>query len=285
MPDKRPALGRGLSVLIPDIPQANSSTSAAAANEIDLDLLEPNENQPRRFIDEKKLQELAQSIRGNGVIQPIIVRPKASGHYEIVAGERRWRAAQKAGLLKVPVVVREVEDEKRLELALIENIQRENLNPLEEAKAYKQLSEQLTQEEISSVVGKDRATVANYQRLLALPVEIQNDLAAGGLSMGHARALLGVPDPAIQRRLARDIKTRELSVRDAELLVKNFLSPKSTRRGTKESDVHTRAAEERLRLALGTRVQIKRSTRGGRIEIQFTSDNELQRLFEQLTAQ
>ncbi len=285
MPDKRPALGRGLSALIPDIPQANSPSSTSVTNEVDLDLLQPNEDQPRRSIDETKLEELAQSIRGSGVIQPIIVRPKETGKYEIVAGERRWRAAQKAGLLKVPVVVREVDDNRRLELALIENIQRENLNPLEEAKAYKQLSEQLTQEEISSVVGKDRATVANYQRLLALPIEVQNDLAAGGLSMGHARALLSLTDPAIQRRLARDIQSRVLSVRDTELLVKSILSPKPTRLSTKEPDVHTRAAEERLRVVLGTRVQIKRKVRGGRIEIQFTSDDELQRLFEQLTAQ
>ena len=285
MPDKRPALGRGLSALIPDIPQAQSPTSTPVTNEVDLDLLQPNEDQPRRSFDETKLQELAQSIRGSGVIQPIIVRAKETGKYEIVAGERRWRAAQKAGLLKVPVVVREVDDNKRLELALIENIQRENLNPLEEAKAYRQLSEKLTQEEISSVVGKDRATVANYQRLLALPVEIQNDLAAGGLSMGHARTLLSVTDQAIQRRLARDIQSRGLSVRDTELLVKSILAPKSARLSKKEPDVHTRAAEERLRLVLGTRVQINRKVRGGRIEIQFTSDNELQRLFEQLTAQ
>ena len=285
MPERRPALGRGLSALIPDVPPPPPEPETP--NELDLDQLNPNADQPRTAIDDAKLDELAQSIKRSGVIQPILVRRQAAGRYEIVAGERRWRAAQRAGLLKVPVVVRDVPDEKRLELAMIENIQRENLNPIEEANAYKRLAGefQLTQAEIAQAVGKDRATVANYQRLLTLPAEIQADVITGALSMGHARAIVGLPDAVAQRRAARDVRVRDLSVRETEVLVKKLLVPKDPRLAPPPPDVHTKAAEERLRIALGTRVQIVRRTIGGRIEIQFSSEDELQRLFEQLTDQ
>ncbi len=284
MPDKRPALGRGLSALIPEIPPPPAATDTPA--EVDLDLLEPNRDQPRSVIDDTKLEQLAQSIKSNGIIQPIVVRRQPSGGFEIVAGERRWRAAQRAGLLRVPVVVRDVPDEKRLELALIENIQREDLNPIEEARAYKRLADQfnLTQEAIARAVGRDRATVANYQRLLTLPADVQGDVASGGLTMGHARALAGLPDAAAQRRAARDVRNRQLSVRDTELLVKRLLGPPIRRQPQPAPDVHTKAAEERLRVALGTGVEIVRRGGGGRIVVHFTSDRELQRLFEQLTA-
>ena len=284
MPDKRPALGRGLSALIPEIPPPPAATDTPA--EVDLDLLEPNRDQPRSVIDDTKLEQLAQSIKSNGIIQPILVRRQPSGGFEIVAGERRWRAAQRAGLLRVPVVVRDVPDEKRLELALIENIQREDLNPIEEARAYKRLADQfnLTQEAIARAVGRDRATVANYQRLLTLPADVQGDVASGGLTMGHARALAGLPDAAAQRRAARDVRNRQLSVRDTELLVKRLLGPPIRRQPQPAPDVHTKAAEERLRVALGTGVEIVRRGGGGRIVVHFTSDRELQRLFEQLTA-
>ena len=284
MPEKRPALGRGLSALIPEVPPAPPPTEAP--HEIDLDLLEPNHDQPRTAMDEAKLDELAQSIKVSGVIQPIVVRRLVAGTYEIVTGERRWRAAQRAGLLKVPVVIRDVPDDKRLELALVENIQRENLNPLEEARAYKRLADehQLTQEEIARAVGKDRATVANYQRLLTLPTEVQAAVADGTLSMGHARALVGLSDAAAQRRAARDIRARELSVRETEALVKRLLAPPISRRPALEPDVHTKAAAEGLRIALGTRVDIIRRRGGGRIEVHFNSEDELQRLYEQLTA-
>ena len=284
MPDKRPALGRGLSALIPEIPPPPAATDTPA--EVDLDLLEPNRDQPRSIIDDTKLEQLAQSIKSNGIIQPIVVRRQPSGGFEIVAGERRWRAAQRAGLLTVPVVVRDVPDEKRLELALIENIQREDLNPIEEARAYKRLADQfnLTQEAIAHAVGRDRATVANYQRLLTLPADVQGDVASGALTMGHARALAGLPDAAAQRRAARDVRNRKLSVRDTELLVKRLLGPPIRRQPQPAPDVHTKAAEERLRVALGTGVEIVRRGSGGRIVVHFTSDRELQRLFEQLTA-
>lgn len=284
MPDKRPALGRGLRALIPDVPVPETAPVRAPA-EVDLDLLEPNRDQPRRIMDDARLDELAQSIRGSGVIQPIVVRPRDGGTYEIVAGERRWRAAQRAGLLKVPVVVRDVPDAKRLEMALVENVQREDLSPIEEARAYKRLADELrlTQEEISQAVGKDRATVANYQRLLALPPEVQSDVSSGALSMGHARALLGLPDAAAQRRAAHDVRVRGLSVRDTELLVKKRLAPAPSP-PLASSDPNTKAAAERLRIALGARVEIVRQREGGRIQIHFGSEAELQRLFEQLTA-
>jgi ParB family chromosome partitioning protein len=298
MAEKRPALGRGLSALIPDAapPPRAAAPAAAGVNdrpaEVDIDLLRPNPRQPRVHIDDLKLEELAQSIRANGVIQPVVVRKAAGGdpaspRYEIIAGERRWRAAQRAGLLKVPVAVREVSDDKLLEVALIENIQRENLNPIEEAQAYRRLSDEhrLSQEEMAAAVGKDRATIANYMRLLRLPDEVRNDVAAGSLSMGHARALLGLADAAAQRRVAREAVSRALSVRDLEELVRREHAPKpAPTEDTEKVDPNTRAAEERLRMALGTRVRIRRRGKGGRIEIDFVNEDELQRVYERLTS-
>ncbi len=291
MAEKRPALGRGLSALIPPAPPPQPAAAPAPPapgaparpTEIDIDLLTPNPRQPRTSIDEGTLEELAQSIRSNGVIQPILVRP-SGGRYEIVAGERRWRAAQRAGLLKVPVTIREIDDASLLQVALIENIQREDLNPIEEAQAYRRLADELklSQESIAGAVGKDRATVANYVRLLRLPAEVRNDLASNALSMGHARALLGLADEAAQRRLAREVVSRQLSVRETEALVRRETTPAPVP-APKPVDPNTRAAEEQLKLALGTRTRIIRKGRGGRIEIDFTSEDELHRLFERLT--
>jgi ParB family chromosome partitioning protein len=254
--------------------------------ELDIDRLIPNPRQPRTVIDDLKLEDLAQSIRANGVIQPVVVR-KSSGSpegYEIIAGERRWRAAQRAGLLKVPVVVKDVPDDKLLEVALIENIQRENLNPIEEALAYRRLADEhhMSQDEMSSAVGKDRATISNYMRLLKLPVEVRNDVAAGTLAMGHARAILGLGDEAAQRRVAREAVSRSLSVRETESLVRKENEPKAVVEAPR-LDANSRAAEEKLRLALGTRVRIVRKGKGGRLEIDFVSEDELQRIYEQLT--
>ena len=220
------------------------------------------------------------------MLQPIVVRRREEGSYEIVAGERRWRAAQRAGLLKVPVVVRDVPADKRLELALIENVQRENLNPVEEARAYRRLAGEFgrTQEQIAQAVGKDRATVANYQRLLALPDDVQADIASGALTMGHARALVSLPDAAAQRRAGRDVRTGGLSVRATEALVKKRLAPPPPRQPPPPADVHTRAAADALRVALGSRVEIVRRRRGGQIRISFGSEDELQRLYERLSA-
>ena len=285
MADKRRALGRGLSALIPDFPSPPPSPPAGPL-EVDLDLIAPNSEQPRRDINEARLAALTQSIKETGVLQPIVVRRRDEGSYEIVAGERRWRAAQRAGLLKVPVVVRDVPADKRLELALIENVQREDLNPVEEARAYRRLAGEFgqTQEQIAQAVGKDRTTVANYQRLLALPDDVQADIASGALTMGHARALASLPDAAAQRRAGRDVRAGGLSVRATEALVKKRLAPPPPRQPSPPADVHTRAAADALRVALGSRVEIVRRRRGGQIRISFGSEDELQRLFKRLSA-
>lgn len=282
MAEKRPALGKGLSALIPDILDTRS-----APTEIDIDLLDPSEDQPRAALDEPRLDELARSIKANGIIQPIVVRREGE-RYRIIAGERRWRAAQRAGLARVPIAIRDVRGDNRrqlLQLALIENIQREDLNAIEEASAYRRLADEfhLTQDDIAASVGKDRSTVANFLRLLRLPEEVRAQVASGELTMGHARALLGLTDEAAQRRLAREIVSRALSVRETETFVKKTLAPPPPPAPPPGGDVHTRAAEDRLKLALGTRVRIVRKGRGGRLEIDFVSEDELQRLYEYLT--
>jgi len=283
--EKRPALGKGLSALIPDAPEPRSSSQL----ETDIDRLAPNQYQPRGVMDDSRLQELAQSIKTNGVIQPIVVR-KVGDRFQIIAGERRWRAAKLAGLLRVPIVVRDVapgQEKSLLEMALIENIQRENLNPIEEALAYRRLGDDfhLTQEAIAAAVGKDRATVANFVRLLKLPEEIRAEVATGRLSMGHARALLSLATEQQQRTIARDVIARTLSVRETESLVKKIGEENtlpSEPAAAKPVDVHTRAAEEKLKFLLGTRVRIIRQGTRGRIEIDFTSEDELIRIYEQL---
>ena len=286
--EKRPALGKGLSALIPDAPEQARPSPV----ELDIDRLTPNTYQPRGRFDDARLDDLAQSIKSNGVIQPIVVR-KVGDQFHIIAGERRWRAAQKAGLTRVPVVVKEVAaggEQSVLEMALIENIQRESLNPIDEALAYRRLADefQLTQEQIAASVGKDRATVANFIRLLRLPGEVRADVAAGSLSMGHARALLALANEADQCRIARDIVSRNLSVRETESMVRKATEEKGPAKegqAPPTADVHTRAAEDRLRLRFGTRVRIARSGTKGRIEIDFGNEDELIRLFEQLTGE
>ena len=300
--EKRPALGKGLSALIPDAPDALSQPRASL--DVDIDLLEPNHYQPRGAIDAERLEDLSKSIQANGVIQPIIVRridppSGAAGsalggreRYQIIAGERRWRAAQLAQLSKVPVVIKDVSgaDKKRLlEMALIENIQREDLNPMEAAAGYQRLVDEfnLKQDDIAVQVGKDRATVANYLRLLKLPDEVRGNVASGALSMGHARAIVALANETDQRRLARDVVARGLSVRETEALVKKEIGDKRGDDNQKaiksKKDVHTRAAEDQLRMSLGTPVEIKRKGKGGSISIAFTNETELQRIYEYLT--
>ncbi len=284
--DKRPALGKGLSALIPDLPEPPPRVSTEA----DIDRLVPNEFQPRTYVDDARLQELARSIKVNGVIQPIVVR-RIGDRFQIIAGERRWRAARLAGLLRVPIVIRDVPssgDKSLLEMALVENIQREDLNPIEQATAYRRLGDEfeLTQEDIAEAVGKDRASVANYVRLLRLPQEIQSEVASGRLSMGHARALLSLGDESEQLRAAREVIARNLSVRETESRVRKTVEAVAPSREpvpSQPADVHTRAAEERLKFLLGTRVRIVRQGTRGRIEIDFGSEDELIRIYEQLT--
>src|SRR5215218_2698558 len=250
MVEKRRALGRGLSALIPDSPAPAAPPAADRSLEIDTDLLRPNKFQPRTHMDDARIDELSRSIQANGIIQPIVVRSVDQG-YEIIAGERRWRAAQRAGLLKVPVVVRDIPEDRLLAVALIENIQREDLNPIEEAMAYRRLADEfhLTQEQIADAVGKDRSSIANYVRLLRLPQEVRGSVASNALSMGHARALLALPDEAAQLRLGREIVAKSLSVREVEALVKKTASTEEGKgdKDEKKTDVHTRAAEDKLR--------------------------------------
>ncbi len=282
--EKRPALGKGLSALIPDAPEPRFTPT-----DVDIDLLSPSTFQPRAQMDDGRLDDLARSISSNGVIQPIVVRRVAGDRFQIIAGERRWRAAQKAGLSRVPIVVRDVaegQERSLLEMALIENIQRENLNPIDEALAYRRLADDfhLTQEEIAAAVGKDRATVANFLRLLRLPDDVRTEVAAGTLSMGHARALLAFPEETDLRAAARDVIARGLSVRETESLVRRTAEKAKTEPSAPPptADVHTKAAEDRLRLRLGTRVRIVRRGKKGRIEVDFGSEDELIRLFDLL---
>jgi ParB family chromosome partitioning protein len=266
---------------------AERSGSAEELNEIAIDLVEPSGMQPRTRFDDARLEELAKSITANGVVQPLLVRRKGH-HFELIAGERRWRAAQLAGLTHVPVVVRNVPDEKVLELALIENIQREDLNPIEEAHAYKKLIESigLTQETLAERVGRDRSYITNYLRLLRLPQDIQRLIEDGKLSTGHARTLLGAGDADAQRRLARRIIERGLSVRETERMVRALDEPRTKVRGAKikENDPNVRAAESKLRRHLGTQVRIteNQNGQGGRIEIEFYNPGDLERLYRLL---
>jgi ParB family chromosome partitioning protein len=242
--------------------------------------LEPNPYQPRAPLAPEALTELAASIRESGIVQPILVR-RVGGRFQIIAGERRWRAAQRLGLATVPVAVREVPDDRLLELALVENIQRQELTPLEEALAFQRLQHEfhLTQEAVARKVGRDRSTVANTLRLLRLGREIRDLIAAGRLDAGHGRALLGLERAEDQTALAREAVRRGLSVRDVERRVALMRAP---RRSSPRKDPNTRSAEERLRAALGTRVQISRRGKGGSLRIAFASEAELSRLFDVL---
>ena len=280
---KKKVLGRGLDALIPETKRAQQETTKT--NEIDIDRIEPNPRQPRMVFDEARLEELATSIRENGVISPIMVRPHGD-RFQLIAGERRLSAAQRIGLLKIPAIVREVPDDRLLEIALVENIQREQLNPMEEAQAYQKLIEETgqTQEQIAERLGKDRSTVANSIRLLKLPSAISQLVTAGKLSPGHARALLASgAAPLEMLRLAETILEKGWSVREAERQAKNSQREKLPR-PPKVADPNETAAEDRLRLALGTKVEIlTKAKNSGEIRIHFYSHEDLTRIFELIT--
>jgi ParB family chromosome partitioning protein len=270
---KRKALGKGLDALLPD------RSTGSDLRQIDIDEIKPNEFQPRMAFETEKLDELAASISENGVIQPIIVRRSGEG-FELVAGERRWRAAQKAGLQRIPALVQEVSDEKLLELALVENIQRDELSPIEEAHAYQLLTEEfsLSQQEIARRVGRSRTAVTNTLRLLRLPKTIQGLVVQHKLSMGHARALIPL-GKADQLKLAEACFKNGLSVREVERRAKQLLQPPKPR---KAKDANIRAAEQRLQDSWKTKVEIRRRGRHGQIVLHFYSDAELDRLYEAL---
>jgi ParB family transcriptional regulator, chromosome partitioning protein len=278
---KRKALGKGLSALLPE-PEPPSQPDGAAQT-LPIDCLEPNPSQPRTAFEAARLEELASSIRESGMIQPILAR-KVGGRYQIIAGERRWRAAQHLGMTAVPVLVRDVPDSQLLELALVENIQRQELSPLEEAQAYQRLQDdlRLTQEEVAKKVGKDRSTIANTVRLLRLPREVRTLLGEGKLSAGIARAILAIETAEEQIALAREVVRRGLSVREVERRVA-LARTSGSKGGAAGKDANTRAAEERLRAVLGTRVEIVRRGKSGHLRIQFAGEAELNRVFELIT--
>lgn len=273
----RRALGRGLRALIPEI-----SSTSSDVREIPIHLIQPNENQPRRRFDETALAELSESIKQHGVLEPLIVRPIGT-NYEIVVGERRWRASQMAGLETVPVLVRDYDDREATEIALVENLQREDLNPIEEAEAYQRLIDMfgLTQEEVAQRVGRERSTVANRLRLLMLEPEIRDMIEAGFITAGHAKAMLGA-EPGQRLELAKMIQEQGLSVRQIEELIRKGRQAKQTPKRTRivlEKDPHWEAIESEFRDVLGTKVNVvQRGNNRGKIEIEFYSEEDIERI-------
>ena len=283
MATKIRGLGRGLDALLGGASVSAMQEEAAKVDtrelqHLPLDLIQRGKYQPRRDMDPQALEELAQSIKNHGVMQPIVVRPVSGGRFEIIAGERRWRASQQAGLEKVPALVREVPDEAAIAMALIENIQREDLNPIEEAVALQRLQQefQLTQQQVADAVGKSRVSISNLLRLIALPEEIKTLLSHGDLEMGHARALLGLPAEQ-QVEGARHVVARGLTVRQTEALVRQWLSSKETPKAEVKVDPDISRLEQRLAERLGSPVQIKHGQRGkGQLVIRYSSLDELQ---------
>ena len=277
---KRPALGKGIGALL------NSATQEGGRKYFlcPIEELRPHAKQPRKTFDDEKMAELVASVKEKGIIQPLVVR-RTDDHYQIIAGERRWRAAQKAGLRDVPVVIQDVSEDWALEVALIENIQREDLNPIEEADAYRNLMESfdLSQEEVAKRVGKDRSTVANSLRLLRLPETVRNDVMAGRLSMGHARSLLSLDDEEDLLEARQQVLEKRLSVRETEALVKRIKSisaggGKAKQPAPAEPDPQLLHLEGELKRALGTQVKIIARGKGGKIEISYFNPDDLDRL-------
>ncbi len=293
MPTPKHGLGRGLGALIP--PPARPSTTGAGVQQIDLAEIEPNPHQPRHTVKARDLEELADSIREHGVLQPLLLTTVTTANgsgtrYQLVAGERRWRAAKLAGLHQVPAIVRGSTPQEMLELALVENIQRADLNPLEEAEAYRQLIDEfgMTQEQVAHKVGKDRTTVSNMLRLLKLPAALKQALAEEQISEGHARALLQLNDEVRMLAMLKLVIARHLSVRQTEELVRRSFETAPGKNGQKhngnghELPPETRAIEEDFRRVLGTKVELVRSSKGGKIVIDFYSDEELDAIYRRI---
>ena len=281
---QKKGLGRGLSALIPDAPEPGFDTSAEKSSTltIDIEKVIPSPFQPRRAFDPIKIEELAASIRSQGIIQPLVVRAKG-GQYELIAGERRWRAAVKAGLEQVPAIIREASDREALQLALVENLQREDLNAIEEANGYRKLQEEFhwSQEEVAEKVGRSRPTVANALRLLSLPPEVQQEVISGRLPAGQARALLGLQSEQALMTACREVVAKGLSTRDTEKLVKNLKFGRR-RRPAVTVDPDLRSIVEQLQRQLGTKVRIypKAGSAKGKIEIEYYSHADLERVIQ-----
>jgi ParB family transcriptional regulator, chromosome partitioning protein len=276
---KRKALGRGLSALIPEADRLEDGEEQFF--KCPVEEIEANPYQPRQDLSESDLEEMVNSVREKGIVTPLLVSRTETG-YQLIAGERRWRAAQKAGLERVPVVVREVTPYESLELALIENIHRKDLNAVEEALAYKRLLEEaeITQDSLAKRLGKDRSSITNLLRLLNLPLSIRKDLIDGRLSMGHARVLVGIGDPEEQKGLRDRVIKKGLSVRQTEALAKKRRRPRNLKNKQSELDYYVQSLADKLKLSLGTKVEIKKKGREGRIVVYFYSDEELERLLD-----
>lgn len=275
----RKALGKGLEALIPEVPEG---AEGVGIRELPVDAVRPNEEQPRTRFSEERLRELAASVATHGIVQPVVVRQLAGGGYELIAGERRLRAAKLAGLDTVPAIVRDVDETGALELALVENLQREDLNPIDEARGYEALMEVagLAQADVGERVGKDRSTVANAMRLLDLDVDVQELLSTGVLSAGHGRALLAVRPAEEQRSLAKKAAAKGLSVREVEALARGATRRKKAPRRRRTSDPVLREWEERLQRVLGTLVRIESLGSEGTIRIEYYSQEDLERILE-----
>ena len=296
MNDKRKGLGRGLESLLPSRPApaapiampAPAPAASSGPQEIAVELIDPNPYQTRRQINEAALAELAESIRSSGVVQPVVLRPAADGRYQLVAGERRWLASRRAGKTTIPAVVRQISNEQAMEITIIENLQREDLNPIEQARAFDRLSREfnLTQEQIASRTGKDRASIANFIRLLKLPDALQDALESGAISFGHAKVLLGlISYPEHLERAAREVIEKQLSVRQTEELAARLLHPPeeaSPQKTPQPLDPNVREAQRNLERALGVKVEIQDRNNRGKIVLKYGSLDDFQRIMDAL---
>jgi ParB family chromosome partitioning protein len=294
MNDKRKALGRGLDALLPSRTAATpiampAAQAAATAQEIRVDNIDANPYQTRRRINETALQELADSIRTSGVVQPVVLRPTANGRFQIVAGERRWLASKRAGRATIPAVVRQISNEQAMEITIIENLQREDLNPVEQARAFERLSREfgMTQEQIATRTGKDRASIANFIRLLKLPEAVQDAMEGGALSFGHGKVLLGMAEfPEHLEKAAREIIEKQLSVRQTEELVARLLNPQAAEKNNEKParllDPNVREAQRSMESALGVKVEIQDRKGKGKIILKYGSLDDFDRIVEAL---
>jgi len=294
--DKRKALGRGLDSLLPSRPPAMpvampAQQVTASPQEIAIDMIDPNPYQTRRHINEIALEELTESIRASGVVQPVVLRPVANGRFQLVAGERRWHASKRAGKVSIPAVVRQISNEQAMEITIIENLQREDLNPMEQARAFERLSREfgMTQEQIATRTGKDRASIANFIRLLKLPEQVQNALETGTLSFGHGKVLLALAGfPEHMERAAREIIEKQLSVRQTEELIGKLLNPQAVEqkpdRPVRLVDPNVRDAQRSLESSLGVKVEIQDRKGKGKIILKYGSLEDFDRIVEALAA-
>ena len=292
--DKRKALGRGLESLLPSRPVVGTTPTQKpeGGREIPVDQIDPNPYQTRRQINEESLHELTESIRVTGVVQPVVLRPGANGRFQLVAGERRWLASKRAGKTTIPAVVREISNAQAMEITIIENLQREDLNPMEQARAFERLSREfnLTQEQIATRTGKDRASIANFIRLLKLPQDVQDLLEKGTISFGHGKALCGLAgQPDQLSKAVHEVTTRNLSVRQTEELISKIINPESAEprqeKAAKAVDPNVREAARSLERALGVKVDIQDRKGKGKIILKYSSLEDFDRILDALSVQ